>query len=160
MGLRGLDAAINSAVNKLNSINIPGVQEIKYDSDDSTVEIIGDDGNQSIMDSKDSAKKETVQILVNNMDECMNDVQAVTFSYEEEDGTTNFVTVKRDDHKSTEQYISNLVDQWTEKLVNALAKQGKPQTYGSLNGKRLEVTVKYKDTTKPERTYLITFDVQ
>ena len=160
MGLRGLDAAIASAVNELNSINILGVEKITYAPNDRTVKIIGNDSTQNIMDSKNSAKKETVQTLVNNMDECMSDVQEVTFSYKEEDGTIKSVSVKRDDHKSTEQYISNLVDQWTEKLVNALDKQGKPQTYGSLNGKRLEVTVKYKDTTKPERTYLITFDVQ
>lgn len=160
MGLRGLDAAIASAVNELNTINILGVEKITYAPNGSTVKIIGNDSTQNIMDSKNSAKKETVQILVNNMDECMNDVQAVTFSYDEEDGTTNFVTVKRDDHKSTEQYISNLVDQWTEKLVNALVKQGKPQTYESLDGKSLEVRVKYKDTTKPERAYRITFDVQ
>ena len=82
----------------------------------------------------------------------------VTFTHGEAN-VRDSVTVKREDHQSTETYISDLVDKWTGKLVGVLSSQGLDPNYGSLNGKALQVEVKYNNPERPLRIYTITFEI-
>lgn len=153
----GLDAAIDSAVTELNKIRILGVEGIYYDSSNKAINIVGNNRDQEIIESKDSARDQTVRILLNEMGDYIEDVDEVTFSYTEPDGTSDFITVKKDGRDTTEKYVSGLVDKWTAKLADKLEAQGKPATYGSLDGKTLDVAVKYANGKV--RTYTIHFTV-
>ncbi|MDE6406133.1 MAG: hypothetical protein K2M20_10860 [Lachnospiraceae bacterium] len=157
--LVGLDSAISSAVRRLNKASgIPGVSHINYNASTKTIAITGNDAGQEIIESKDIGRESTVRILLEEMEGYMNEVSEVTFTHHEEN-VRDSITVKRDDHESTETYISNLVDEWTKKLAGELTSQGRPATYGSLDGKALEMTVNYSDTQKPKRTYTISFTI-
>lgn len=157
--LTGLDSAISSAVAKLNRADrIPGVSYIDYNASTKTIAITGDDANQDIIESKNAGRESTVRILLEEMEGYMNEVSEVTFTHHEEN-VRDSITVKREDHESTETYISDLVDEWTKKLAGELTSQGKAATYGSLDGKALEMTVSYSDTERPKRTYTISFTI-
>lgn len=157
--LTGLDSAISSAVRRLNRANrIPGVSYIDYNASTKTIAITGNDASQDIIESKNAGRESTVRILLEEMEGYMNEVSEVTFTHHEEN-VRDSITVKRDDHESTETYISDLVDEWTKKLAGELTSQGKPATYGSLDGKALEMTVSYSDNHRPERTYTISFEI-
>ncbi len=160
----GLDAAISSAIGKLNERLakglIPGVAVINYDNSSRNISIIGKDETVDIVESKNAGKAETVRILLNEMDEYMDEVSEVTFTYEKEDGSELFVTCKKENHESNETYVSDLVDTWTKKLAAELKSQGKETTYASLDGESVEVQVKYQNTQKKPRTYTMSFSVQ
>lgn len=155
--LTGLNAAIDNAVNRLNeAAAIPGVAYVSYDASEKAIVITGNDRDQDIMDSKKEGRDSTVQILLDEMEEYMDEVSEVTFTTQEGD----YITVKRENRESTEDYISDLVDKWTQKLADKLTSEGKPVTYGSLGGKTLQVEVKYHNTQRPKGTYTISFTIQ
>lgn len=153
--LAGLDAAITSAVERLNRTEIPGVGGIICDLSAKAIKITGDDAGQDIMASKNKSRDTIVRILLDEMDEYMDEVSEVTFTYE-----NDFITVKRENHESNETYISDLVDDWTNRVVEKLQSDNKPAVYGSLDGKTLGIEVKYRNIQKPARTYTLGFEIQ
>lgn len=156
--LTGLDEAISNATRKLGG-EVPGVSYVNYDASSRTIAILGDNADQDITESKDAGRDATVRILLNEMGEYMNEVNEVTFTHGEAN-VKDSVTVKREDHQSTETYISDLVDKWTGKLVGVLNSKDLEPNYGSLDGKALQVEVKYNNPERPVRTYTITFEIQ
>lgn len=156
--LTGLDEAISNATRKLGG-EVPGVSHVNYDASSGTIAILGDDADQDITESKDAGRDATVRILLNEMGEYMNEVSEVTFTHGEAN-VRDSVTVKREEHQSTETYISDLVDKWTGKLVGVLNSKDLEPNYGSLDGKALQVEVKYNNPERPVRTYTITFEIQ
>ncbi len=156
--LTGLDEAINNAARKLGG-EVPGVSSVSYDASIRTIAILGNDADQDITESKNVGRDATVRILLNEMGEYMNEVSEVTFIHGEAN-VKDSVTVKREDHQSTETYISDLVDKWTGKLVGVLNSKDLEPNYGSLDGKALQVEVKYNNPKRPVRTYRITFEIQ
>lgn len=156
--LTGLDEAISNATRKLGG-EVPGVSYVNYDASSRTIAILGDNADQDITESKDAGRDATVRILLNEMGEYMNEVSEVTFTHGEAN-VRDSVTVKREDHQSTETYISDLVDKWTGKLVGVLNSKDLDPNYGSLDGKALQVEVKYNNPERPVRTYTITFEIQ
>lgn len=152
-----LDKAVNNAINRLSKGNvIPGVGNIAYNVSKKNITVTGNNSEQDIMASKNAGRDKTVKILLEEMGEYMDDVSEVTFAHTEEN-VKDSITVKRDDHESSEAYVSSLVDKWTDKLVTKLESQGKAPTYGSLDGETLEVKVVYKDSKIKEQTYTINF---
>lgn len=156
--LTGLDEAISNATRKLGG-EVPGVSYVNYDASSRTIAILGDNAEQDITESKNAGRDATVRILLNEMGEYMNEVSEVTFTHGEAN-VRDSVTVKREDHESTETYISDLVDKWTGKLVGVLNSKDLEPNYGSLDGKELQVEVKYNNPERPVRTYTITFEIQ
>ncbi len=153
--LTGLDAAITSAVERLNWTKIPGVGGITCDLSAKAIKITGNNAEQDIMASKNKSRDTIVRILLDEMDEYMDEVSEVTFTYE-----NDFITVKRENHESNETYISDLVDDWTNRVVEKLGSDNKPAVYGSLDGKTLGIKVKYRNTQKPARIYTLGFEIQ
>lgn len=150
-----LDVAIKRAVRRINDAKaIPGVSEISYDVDSHKVTVSVSDKGQDIMASKNAGRDSTVQILLGELGEYMDNVEAVKFSYETRYEIQS-ITVKRETHGdgTTEKYISDLVDKWTTKLVNEL---GTDASYGRLIGKTLTVTT--DPDTDVVKSYVIVYE--
>lgn len=139
---------------RLNSAAaIPGIGEITYNVYDHKITITVSDDKQDIVASKNAGRDSTVQILLGELGEYMDEVDEVEFSHEQE-YTIESLTVKRTDHNQpTEAYISNLIDKWTDKLAAELKSNA---TYGRLKGK--ELTVKTNSVKDGEKTYTIVYE--
>ena len=129
----------DTILSQLDGLELDGLAPISYNRDNNTFAIYALDDEQDINTAYVNAKEE----LIARLSSVMDDVTYVNVSVDvplKNVGTDGKATVEkqRGESELTEEYLSDLMDQYVGKLTE------KAETYGELDGASAIATVKFK----------------
>lgn len=140
---RLLNKALGLIRNTITKEDVAGIKDVVYDATYRTLVITADDPEQEIETAvSDEIKNKIADALLKD-DELNGYVTKlekikVTVGDDKTQASTEIV---KDDKNQNKKFILDLVDEYTEKLVEKLAEEGKEAVWGSLDNRELDLVI-------------------